>query len=104
MSDPAGYELKAQQVVEKHKLLAQLKTRTAYRRLFMKDGELTEAAELVLGDLLKAARFGKDNPLATNEELRERAAMRRLMLHLFARLDPTAMVTLSDKLNGRNER
>lgn len=106
MSDPAhaaaGYEADGAALAQRKRgLVNRLKVRAAYRRLFTKDGQLTEDAELVLADLASIARLGKHNPLASNDELRERAAQRAIVLHIFARLDPRALAELSDKLNGR---
>lgn len=105
MADAAAYELEAINLRERKKgLAAKIATRAAYRRLFMREGELSDDAQLVLADLAKTARLGLHAPLATNDELRERAAMRSIVLHIFARLDPKALAILSDALNGRTTR
>lgn len=98
----AGYETEGAALARRKRSLAErIKVRAAYRRLFTKDGQLTGDAQLVLADLARTARLGKHNPLASNDELRERAAQRAIVLHILARLDPRALAELSDTLNGR---
>lgn len=98
----AGYEAEGAALARRKQSLAmRLRVRSAYRRLFTRNGELTEDAQLVLADLARTARFGKHNPVASNDELRERASQRAIVLHIFARLDPRSLEELSDNLNGR---
>lgn len=95
-----AYELDAANLGRRKRgLLSRLNVRAAYRCLFVgSDGRLKDDAAEVLADLCVLARLGKDRPLASADELRERAAMRRVVLHIFARLDPKAVADFSDKL------
>lgn len=60
-----------------------------YRRCFTDpaSGELTDSAVYVLRDLAREANLGRFDPRASDAALRENEGTRRLLLHLFGRLD-----------------
>jgi len=61
----------------------------AYRALFVgEDGVIRPEAVPVLADLAATARIGfADDATMTNDQLRDRAAKRAIVLHLFACID-----------------
>ena len=78
-------QTKKQRVRSAFQLRAESDIYHAYRAVFFHDGELTREARIVLDDLKRAARMDKVAPLAKAEVLREREAMRALIVHLLAR-------------------
>lgn len=71
------------------RIMARLGFQTHYRRVFCdpQTGELTHSAVAVLRDLAKVANFGRFDPRASDADLRTNEGARRVILHLFARLD-----------------
>ncbi len=76
-------------------LLLRAKTIRAYRKVFLRDGQLTPEAAIVLQDLGLAAGMGKVRPGASAEELNFREGRRAIVLHLFARLDAQTLDRLA---------
>lgn len=80
------------------RMVLQARTVRAYRKLFLKDGELTRDAVLVLADLGRAAGMGKVLANGTSEELNFREGRRAIVLHLFARLDAQTLDKLAQRI------
>ncbi|MFY9350657.1 MAG: hypothetical protein WAO77_09950 [Sphingobium sp.] len=57
----------------------------AYQQLFFEDGQLREAARIVLDDLTFEAALGFASPTFDYAELAAKEGKRRLLLHIFAR-------------------
>lgn len=84
------------------RIILRAKTVRAYRRLFLKDGQLSPEAVLVLADLSRAAGMGKAVSGANGEELNFREGRRTMMLHLFARLDAQSLEKLAQRIREAN--
>lgn len=87
-------QAKARSGAQRRKLVAfwsrRARTVAAFQRVFVRNGTLSDDAILVLDDLARLARMGFADLAGESEaELRERAAMRRMLLHLLARCDLT---------------
>lgn len=79
----------------------------SYRRLFCDDaGNLKADAVNVLRDLAREANFGVFDPRASEADLRMNEGSRRIMLHIFTRLDlgEQGLIHLAERMKEeRNE-
>lgn len=100
--DRAAVEAEARRLARQQEgLRERLGARAAYRKLFLDEqGRLKPEAEIVIGDLARAAQMGRVLIAATDNDLREQAAKRSLILHLFARLSRRAMEQIARKLEN----
>lgn len=77
-----------------------------YRRVFCdpETGELTNSAIKVLADVSREANFGVFDPTASNDDLRMNEGSRRVILHMFARLNlgSDELLNLSRKMREQN--
>lgn len=77
-----------------------------YRRLFCEpDGSLKADAVAVLTDLARQANFGAIDPRASDADLRANEGARRMLLHIYGRLDlgSTRLVDLARRMKERDE-
>jgi hypothetical protein len=85
-------------------MLTSAKTLGAYRRVFLRDGELTPDAMLVLEDLAGAAGLGKAFGYGAGaDELNAREGKRALLLHLFARLGRHKLQRLAQRMREKSD-
>lgn len=78
----------------------------AYRQLFFdQQGALREAAQIVLDDMAREAAIGLASPSLDHSELAAKEGKRRLLLHLFARLElsPERAATLERQLSQEEQ-
>lgn len=88
------------------RLAARLGLQDDYRRTFCdQDGRLTDSAVAVLRDLARQANFGRIDPRASDADLRTNEGARRMVLHLFARLDlgSDALLNLSERMREKHD-
>lgn len=79
----------------------------AYRQLFFdQEGALREAAQIVLDDMAREAAIGLVSPSLDYAELAAKEGKRRLLLHIFARLElsPERAATLERQLSQEEQK